>query len=81
MDDKKIAAMKRLFPCAVRFHDPREGRWTRPEHVSSEAGEGHDGGAFYYENAESPPDRFYFDREDDAWLDLWDEVGEKSDLL
>lgn len=79
-ENEKIDAMKRVFPDAVKFHKPSEGRWERPEHLAGESGEGHDGGAFYYENAEMPPDRFYFETADEAWLDLWDEIGEYADL-
>jgi hypothetical protein len=75
---QQIAAMRRLFPGCVKFHDPAEGRWTRPDHLSD--GEGHNGGAWYYENAEMPPDRFYSETEDEAWLNLWDDVGEPDDL-
>lgn len=79
-EQRQIAAMKRAFPNAVKFHQIEEGRWLRPDHLATEPNEGSDEG-WYYENAESPPDRFYFETENEAWLGLWDDVGQDADLI
>lgn len=76
--ERKIAAIKRLFPDAIKASDGRP--WAVDALHATEVGETRSG-AFYYENADSPPDRFYFDTFEEAALGLFEDVGEDADLI
>lgn len=71
-DLNKVAFIRENFAECIIASDGQP--WLVDELHSSEIGETRSG-AFYYENADSPADRFYFDTYEEAAIDLFDEIA------
>lgn len=72
MIDPRVTFVRDRFPDAIIASDGQP--WLVDELHATEAGETRQG-AFYYENADCPPDRFYFDTFEEAAIDLFEEIA------
>lgn len=71
-EDRKVQFIRDKFPDTIQQSDGTP--WLVDELHSTEIGETRSG-RFYYENADMPADRFYFDTFEEAALDLFDEIA------
>lgn len=74
--DKRVQFIRETFPDVIIASDGRP--WLVDGLHATEVGETRSG-AFYYENADCPPDRFYFDSFEEAAIDLFEEIAFPSE--